>query len=79
MDVQALVQLSQELANIESKIDRKRDFTLWYSLWFDMVGALYSFFKVLPLLRSTDRQHDEIIKDAIKLLDLIRLNGAIED
>ena len=73
MDIQALVQLKQELANIETKIDKSQpDFTIWYSLWFDTVGALYSLFKAFQLLQPADRQHDEIIKDAIEIVNLMR-------
>ncbi len=44
-----------------------------------MVGALYSFSKVVPLLQAGPRQHDEIIKDARKIVHLMRPDVTIKD
>lgn len=71
---------SEKLISVETRINTaSKEYKIWYSLWFDMIGALYSFFKALPLLKDTDRQHDEIIKDAKKILELMKLDSEIEE
>jgi hypothetical protein len=75
-----IVCLSKKLISIENKIDKTHtDSKIWYSLWFDMVGALYSFLKANPLLRDESREHREIIADAKGILELIKLKREIDD
>lgn len=75
-----LVQLSQKLVLAEGRIDSSQlDYEIWYSLWLDMVGALYSFYKAVPLLRTGHRNYSEMIAGATKILELIQLDSKIED
>ena len=73
-------QFSKKLISAENRINTAiNEYKIWYSLWFDIVGVLYSFYKVFPLLQDNDRQHDEIIKGAKKNLDSMKFNEEIED
>lgn len=80
MDIQVLVKFSQKLISLENRIDKRQyDYRTWYSLWFDMVGTLYSLYKVRPLLREMPRKFPEMIDHAKKVLLLIETNKEIEE
>lgn len=80
MNVHDIAKLSKKLISVKNKIyEKQNDYKIWCSLWFDMVGALYSFYKVFPLLKGKPREHSEMIADAVNILKLINLNEKIKD